>query len=360
MLLPLAVGVLLIGAGKALGEVVQTTDTEYWGGWVTRATYYEPWDERVSCRHPRYRTEQRTRTVSDGKGGSRSESYTEQVQDGYEHLYDVDYHGPRWEAENSNDERLDLSRAQFEQLAGQWGNRTFRELQRPYHSVDGDAFDTTFPGDEAQLVPTKTTHSYENRVQASSSVFNYPEVSTADRKRYGLFPYPAFEPLRGPAVLPSGVYAGEANLQRTNALLGASRQVCVWVLVFTGQPLEAGLKQEALWKRGNKNELVICVGLSPNQWIAWAHVFSWAKDEALKVEIRNQLLAQGKLDLAALNDWLRPELQRRWKRREFREFSYLSVEPPAWMVALTYVLVLAATGGLCGWSLLNEHRGRQA
>ena len=38
---------------------VNSSDTEYLGGYVNRMTYYEPWDEMVRVRH--------TRTDSDGE-----------------------------------------------------------------------------------------------------------------------------------------------------------------------------------------------------------------------------------------------------------------------------------------------------
>lgn len=354
LVIPFVAASLLIGIAKVSSETLQTLDQEYWGGWAVTATYYEPWDEEVPCSHAKYRTETRTRSVSDGKGGTTTETYSEQVFDGYEHAYDVDYHGPIWEVINSNGEHIGISQGYWQHLTEFWSNRSFRELNRDYHSVDGNAYDTVFPGTEALLVPTKTPHVYENRVQASSSVFNYPEVSKTDRKRYGLYAYPRFDPLYGPAVLPTGRHTGEPELQRTNALLGRSKQVCVWVLIFKDQPLAAALKQEALWKRGNKNEFVVCVSLDAAEQVQWAQVFSWTKEEQLKVEARNFLLAQPKLDLVAFDRWLRPELEQHWKRRPFKEFSYLTVEPPAWVIWLVYGLVLCLTGGLSWWALVNE------
>ena len=47
---------------------INASDTEYLGSYVTQITYYEEWDEMVLVTH--------TRTVSDGNGGTRTETYT--------------------------------------------------------------------------------------------------------------------------------------------------------------------------------------------------------------------------------------------------------------------------------------------
>jgi len=44
-LIPFAVSVACIASGKYMTETCQTRDTEYWGGWVKYAEYYEDWNE---------------------------------------------------------------------------------------------------------------------------------------------------------------------------------------------------------------------------------------------------------------------------------------------------------------------------
>lgn len=65
-LLPFGVSILTIFLGKLCADKVAVYDTEYWGGWVVRATYYEPWDEEVPCSHMKWRTV----THTDSKGNS--------------------------------------------------------------------------------------------------------------------------------------------------------------------------------------------------------------------------------------------------------------------------------------------------
>lgn len=63
-------------------------------------------------------------------------------------------------------------------------------------------------------------------------------------------------------------------------------QVRVWVLLFNNLPRETGLLQEAYWVNGNKNELVICIGLNEDK-IMWSHIFSWTESQTIKIELRN-------------------------------------------------------------------------
>jgi hypothetical protein len=338
--LPLAISLILITVCKGCSETIQTRDTEYWGSYVEKASYYEDWDERVSCRHPRYRTETRTRTVTDSKGKSSTETYTVQVHDGYYHSYDVDYHAPYWEAIDSQGHAINISKDTWEYYTSIFQNKTFKDMHRDYHSDDGDAYETEWNGKFETVQPVTMTHIYENRVQASNSVFNYKELR--DREKVGLYEYADKGVLNTPSVLPSGI-PGEEDLEKMNALLGEKKQVRVWMLVFNNQPREISKRQEAFWKGGNKNELVICVGTNNGRDIAWAEVFSWTKREDLKVSVRDYLQSQKTLDIKSFTPWLTKEIESKWERRQFKEFSYLTVEPTPWAIGITFVLTLIAS-----------------
>jgi hypothetical protein len=323
---------LLIWAGQGCGTQVVTRDTEYWGGWLTKATYYEAWDEEVSCRHPVYET------VSDGKGGTTTR-YT-----GDEHSYDVDDHPERWEAADSNGFEHDIDEARFQELVLLWGNKTFVELNRDYHSKDGNAYETVWAGKYDTLQPAFTQQTYENRIQASSSVFNPPPVN--NWKSLGLYEYPRTQGYYLSSTLPQNALAGSEHLDKMNALLGRSKQVRTWLLVYRDKPQETANKQEQFWKRGNKNELVICVSLDQQDRVQWAHVFSWTKREDLKVEVRDFLTenySAKPLDMESFVVYLGNAIEQKWERRQFADFSYLHVEVPAWVMIVLAVVLSGAT-----------------
>lgn len=339
--IPLAASLIIIGICKYGTEAVQTRDIEYWGGWLTHAEYYEAWDEEVSCCHPVYRT--------DSKGNS--------VFEGYQHSYDVDYHSPYWLARDSNGISQSISREHFERLAVKFNSRIFVDLHRSYHSMDGDKYVARWNGQEETFTPFASTHTYENRVQASNSLFNFPDV---DPKENGLFEYPEIQGAYACAhILGQGgptMVVAERKLSAFNARVAASKQVWVWILVFNNKPFQTGIAQQNYWKNGNKNELVVNIGVDSQFNVQWCHVFSWTDVEKLKIDTRSQVLEQqGKpLDLVKIADWLEPEIRQSWVRKQFAEFSYLTVEPPGWMVALTYFLTLVVSLGASAWVIYND------
>ena len=332
--------ILLIALSKGCSEYLQTRDTEYWGGYVTSAEYYEDWDERVSCRHE-------IPCSHRDKDGN-----TMHFNDGYWHLYDVDYHPEFWQLNTSVGSTHSASKDQFEKFAVQFGNRKFVELNRSYHTDDGDKYVATFMGEAEKLEPVTVERSYENRVQASQSVFNFKNVNPKD---YGLFEYPKVRGLMQPCVLGPGAMAPvEKKIQYLNATLGARKQVRLFILVFQDQPIQAAMEQEAYWKRGNKNEFVTCVGVDKDMAVQWAHVFSWTEVEELKIEARNEIMGMKALDLVKFLDWLGPAIQEKWRRKEFKDFSYLTVEPSTGAVIGTFIMTILITVGIGFWAVFNN------
>lgn len=347
-LIPFGVSVLLITICKFSTDTLQTMDTEYWTGWMVKAEYVEDWNERVSCRHPEYET--------DKDGNSHFV--------GYEHAYDVDYHPPYWEVHDSNGITIGVNSSTFERLCGHFGNRTFVELHRSYHTDDGDKYVTTWKGEEEKLVVVTTDHRYENRVQASQSLFNFQDVDPADKEAYNLFDYPDITGYSLPSILGNGgaTHAqAERILSLANARLGQRKQVRMWVLIFHNQPLQAGFLQQNLWKGGNKNEFVLTIGVDREGKVDWCHPFSWSEVEDLKVDARNAVLDQKgqPLDLARVVNWMIPEVDKRFIRKSFAEFSYITIDPPGWMIILTFLLTIAVNVGLSFYIVKNEYHEGQ-
>jgi hypothetical protein len=337
----------LIFGFKLTAETMQTTDTEYWGGWIREAEYYEDWDEEVPCRHDKYET------YTDSKGR------TQRRYIGKEHPYDVDYHPPYWQALESNGETISIDRSKFEELANKFGNRRFVDLHRHYHSNDGDKYVAVWLRNDEAFEPAVTKHSYENRIQAGNSVFNFPDVEKAKVKANGLFDYPKISGFYNcPSVLGNGgpaYYEALNKLDFWNAKLGAKKEVRMMILVFMNRPMDSGFLQEQYWKGGNKNEFIICIGVDNDYNIQWCHTFSWTKVEELKVEARSFVMGFEKLDLVKVVDWLVPEVDSKFARRHFSEFSYINVEPPMWSVVLIYFITIALNIGMAAWIVKNKY-----
>jgi hypothetical protein len=375
-LVPFGVSVVLILVAKLGFGVLQTRDTEWWGNYVTQAEYFEDWSEWVdrTC----------SRENCSGSGEDRT-CTTEYYDCSYE-----DHHPPRlvltdnsgvehslsvpYDDCEEEEKRLILGwekftrsgncgSPKFDELSAAWDNSTFVDLRRNAHDDDGDKYVSKWNQADDTLEPVFTKHTYENRVQASDSVFNFQDVHEDDIATYRLVSYPEFGKIVGynaPVILGANhPQKEEASkfLNLWNAKLGVGKEVRMLVILFDEQPYEAAFLQESLWKGGNKNEFIVTVGMGPNHTVQWGHVISWTEEDALKINVRNWIGdKKGEaLDLVALADYTTAEVMQHFERKEFSDFDYLTVAPPMWAVLLTFLLTLLVNAGLSAWIVANEH-----
>lgn len=341
---------LVVGARQFI-EYVQTQDSEYWGGYALNVYYDEPWDEYI------HKTCSRECCCSTDTKGNRSCS-TEYYDCSY-----VDYHPAAWELKDSNGRGFNITRERFEELAARWQSRQFVEMNRNYHSLDGNRYMATWSGAAETIEPTATEHYYTNRVAVSDSIFRFP---TVDPKTYGLFEYPGiYDGYKQQVVLgykgADGVEA-ERKFEFINAMLGRKKQLRVFVLVFADKPLEAGMDQEAYWQGGNKNEFIVAVGTDAAGTVRWAYPFSWTEVDSLKIDARNYFVDRTgqPLALSEFADWLGPHLDERWVRLEFARWQSLAIDPPTWTIIVTYVLTVGMCAGIAYWCVHNEYKCESA
>ena len=344
--IPFAASLILILIMKFTTELAQTSDTEYWSATASHAIYSEPWDEEVPCRHS-YDC-----NCTTDKDGRKSCSTC------YEHSYDVDYHPAYWELVSSTGNSIYISEAKYNYFVNKWGNKKFVDQHRDYHSQDGDWYVTTFPGQDALIECMVETRSYENRVQASHSVFNYPEIDLKDKQFYELFDYPELtEGYKQKSILGYGdstQKTAERKLEILNAKLGPKKQAKVFILLFRNKNEDVAFQQECYWKGGNKNEFIVCIGIDNANNVKWCRPFSFTEVQDTKIETRNFVQNMDKLNLSSLSDFLYKEIDTKFQRKHFKDFSYLTVEPKSWQIILTFVLTVILNVGLSWWLIRNE------
>ena len=341
--IPFAVSMILIVASKTITEGMQTHDKEFWGSNVRYAEYYEDWNEYIhaTC----YR---QVACGTDSKGN------TKYCSEPYDCSY-VDYHFAYCEITTTSKEVLSISSGEYVRLMQQFGNQEFVELNRKYHTDDGDKYVTVWRGGRETAQPVVTEHSYENRVQASDDVFNFPRVSKEDVVFYGLHDYPKVRNYSCRTILGFDDAHAETELRFINGDLGPRKQVRVWVIVFNGKSRDTGLLQEAYWKGGNKNEFVVTIGIdSLTRKVQWCYPFSWTEVQRLKIDVRNFVESQNELDLLALASFLEINLDQSFVRKQFADFNYLTVEPPLSAVLFTFVLTILVNAGVSWWAIKNE------
>lgn len=339
-LIPFAASLILCFIMKVSVEAAQTADTEWWTGAVNYTEYYEAWDEEVPCRHPKYKT------VTNSKG------QTETVFDGYEHSYDVDYHPPYWQVVDTNGITVGISQQKFNQLVSKFGYKDFRNLHRNYHSINGNKYVSHWDGSDEKCEVCTTKHHYKNKVIASNSVFKFPEPDSKE----GLFEYPGVSgSYDSQFILGWDDRVAERKLAIWNARNGPAKQCRLIFLIYKDLPIDVALNQENHWQGGNKNEFIVAVGLEGDK-VKWCHVISWTGQEVLKSEVKQLILSQDKLDVQQAVDAVGNMVKANFIRKHFKDFDYLTVEPPFWTVVLTFVLTIAINVGLSVWIIKNEYQ----
>ena len=321
-LIPFIASIITILIFKFTAEWSRTRDIEYWGGILTKTEYYEDWNEYIH----------QTCTCCCDKDGNNCMTYDCSY---------VNYHSPYWEITSSNNEVIRISENQYKELVKKFNNESFIDLHRGYYTNDGDKYVSIWDNDIKTLESVVTVHSYENRVQVSNSVFNYPKVKENDIKQYKLYEYPEiYDYYKQKCILGIKDDTSERKFQILNSRLGLKKQVKVFILIFNDLPIKSAELQESYWKGGNKNEFIICIGIDDKMNVKWCKPFSWSEVAEPKIRTRNFVQKQDKLNLSELSDFLYKELDNNFIRKKFKEFSYLTVEPTTGQTISAFIITL--------------------
>ena len=344
--IPVAATLLVIVIFRFAGIESLTKDKEYWGNYVTEIRYYEPWNEWI------------TQTCTEEYAcGTDSKGNTEYCTRSYDCSY-RDYHSEYWSMILNDGTEHTISQSYYNSLKNKFKTKSvFVDMNRHYDTQDGDMYNNLYPNSYDAYEFIASSHSYENKVQASTSIFNYPEVTPKDTAKYKLYEYPDVKNMTLNAILaPKGINITTDEQKRfdyINGIFGQDKKVRTWILLFESTDDRAGFMQEALWKRGNKNEFVVCIGINKDKSINWCHVFGWSKEKTIDIETRDFVMAQKKLNLTVLGDWMLKEVGSKWKKTSFKEFEYLAIEPPFWALLTTWIVSLVACIGIYIWIFMN-------
>lgn len=320
VVLPIVASIIVIMICKWSMVKNLVADTEYYSAHVTEAMHYDQWNEYIkkTCSY----------TTSHGSGKHR---YTRT------HYYDCSYvrnHPENWQAKLNTGQILDISELKYKTLRTNWKNEVFVEMNRRYHTIDGDAHRTRWNKEFQTLSLYDDSGSYDNKVQTAETVFHFKELDSAQKKK--VYEYPEVIDGKQKACLPCGEY-DNLTLRRINGLYGMSKQIKVFVLVFKNQPESVAELQKQYWKNGNKNELVICV----DDKSRWCKAFSWSDDKRLEV-FAQQIFMNDKLTMTQKLKQLNKMIPKYWKRKHFEDFDYIDVQLTSnqliWVFVLTTII----------------------
>lgn len=352
LIVPSALIILLM---NTIMVAYNTSDTEYLGSYIKSVNYYEPWDEEVPCRHPIYCT--RSVPYSCGSSKSPRTCYrTETYVCGHVHAYDVDYHSEHWTKEDNYSKEYSISKSEYLSLKKLFNTKDqFVELNRDYHSIDGDEYVTPWAGEPERSSTIVKEGSYTNKIRASHSVFKFEEITEKEKEKWGLYDYPSISDYRQKVVLGAKLSpTTERKLQYINGYYGPKKQFKMFILFFKNKSTNVIHKQRSYWEGGNKNELVICIGVDGKGEFQWVDAFSWMSKPALEVEVESYISSNRDMTLKSFADWMPKQVDTHWKRRNFEDFEYLQMELTDTQLWWVMIVLMIYNIGMSLWVVNNE------
>ena len=428
--IPIASVLVAVVISKAIIDNSSVKFDEYWGSSITAVFEEEPYNywHQETC----------SETYACGTDSKGNTEYCTRYYD-CSHQDDV---GPSWWATTDIKEQFGISEKMHDELVRQFKTSKTtiqsRENYAPRDKAHGSndtkfegkqvgktsyVYQTVWSGADHTRKAYVSQHTYENRIKASDlTVFNISVVKEARADSLKLLKYPPYqgagifrmtEGLEYPTILGDSTISKETQekFKRLNGKFGVSNQLRLWVLVFDNKPSTIAQYQENYWVKGNKNELVICIGKKGNQ-IQWSHAFSWATSDALTAEVKVMvmnlytykdstikittptiipipkelkkkvlgsageqlpnvlpLLNQNTKDSVIKVKSTYPMLTEvtwndlytqlngnlnKFQRRSFDEFSYLTVEPSVGAVIFIYIFALIIAVACNFWVISNE------
>ncbi|MDD5649073.1 MAG: hypothetical protein PHF86_01460 [Candidatus Nanoarchaeia archaeon] len=419
---PIVLTALIIIGMKALISHSNIMFTEYWGETITTAIEEEPYNywHHQTCSY----------TTCTGSGKN---------QHCTTHYYDCsheDHVGPKWWVKTNMGNSTSISEKQHDSIIKLFGsNRIIIKTRSNYDASDYCQYSngTKFQGKRVGKISKNyscswkgtdetrrgvfSQNSYENKIKASDlSLFNIKAVTEEEADSFKLYKYPSVkDPLEFPTILGNNISPKTQELfKKLNAKFGPSNKLRLWILIFDNKSMNIATMQENYWVKGNKNELVICLGRK-GQELQWAYSFSWSLSGdltarvtqaalnlySLKVETKNgkknylaiPLLGSIKpvlkdsinIDTSSISSLIPININSKdiikvtkspypvlteetwenyykflnanlsdFQKRSFKEFDYLTIELKTWQIILIYIIALILSVGINLWATNNE------
>jgi len=289
----------------------QTSDREYWTGYVTAVEYREPW------------TEFKTVVETDAKGNVSTRVVTV-------------HHPAEWHADDTNGERTEISETQYRDICRRFGKPPASGTL--LGAFTGRVHRHAHDGRPETAYVWTTVHTFKNPTLVGGNLFAHRDFSTKEAAALQL---PAWADCQWTPAL--GGPPGFADaLARLNADLGKACKVRVhFVWAPPAAAPDWGQALEAYWKGGKKNELTVVVGEADGR-VAWCHAFGWSRSDAVKAAVRDAVAGQAAFDGPAALAAVRAAVPDQWVPADFKEYDHIAVRVPVWLSLLVVLIALAA------------------
>lgn len=369
LLLPTLACFLFILVTKFTIEKSMLSDTQYRGGLIVEARYYEYWSTWV---HKTCSEQYACGTYTTGSGKNRT-THTRYCTRYYDCSY-CDENNAYWEVYDDQGHNWNVSEAEYNRLMKQWNAKPeFVELNRDIErhfgcGQDGDMYRIRWDGGMLSAESSTWETSYENHVQVSKSNFDLRDVSEEDARKYGLYDYPKVTGYKQANIL--GIdslnylqqnykLGAKKMFEYFNGTYGPKRKLRFYVLLFFDKPIDVAIKQRNYWDGGNKNEVVLCIDVNRNTGkINWVYPFSWGENKRIQIDLREDVANMETLNFTTLYH-IANKATEGFVYRDFTQFNYLSVDPPTWEVWLVYIITLGITIGVLIFGYKNEFENEE-
>lgn len=357
--LPTLICFLFILTTKFTVEKTLLSDTQYRGGIIVEARYYEYWSTWVerTC----YRDGP---CISHDKNGN----CTAHQQIPYDCSY-CDENNPYWKIYDDQGHSWNISEEEYNRLVKQWkATPEFVELNRNIDRTtgcgqDGDMYRIRWDGNMLTSESSTWETTYENHVQVAKTNFDLRDVSEKEAKKYGLYAYPKVNNYKQENILgidslnylqPNYKLGAKKMFEYFNGTYGPKRKLRLYTLLFFDKPIDIAIKQRNYWDGGNKNEVVLCIDVNRNTGkINWVYPFSWGENKRIGIDLREDVANMDTLNFTKLYH-IADKSTETFVYRDFTQFNYLAVDPPTWEVWFVYIFTIMITVGVLIFGHKNE------
>lgn len=350
LILP-SIGIFFIT--RCIMVVYNQDDTEYLGTYITKVRHYDEWDEWIVRRC--------TRQVPAGKDANGNTRYrTESYDCSYRQ-----YHPERWAwFDPEGEEHWLYYENEYDIIRNRFNSpMKFVDMHRRYYRIDGDAQEYVWLGSRETAYPVTYEHSYKNKVQRSRSVFNFTEISDKEADTLGLYQYPKIEMYdQNPILSKRNIVPIEQEraIRYLNGMFGAKYQFRIYVLLFENADVEISELQRSYWIGGNKNELVVCLGLKDSTHVNWCNAFCWSDYPKLELQTEQYFAKNDTLDLVKYGRFVEDRLVAGdWQRKEFEDFEYIRAELTQTQYIWILIITLLYNIGISVFIVLNDLKVRK-
>ena len=364
--IPIAITILVVVICQWIAIRSAISDKEYWGHLTSQAIHEEPFSYDGECSR-----QDPCGQSCDSEGNCTTTYctvYYHCIKTSSRKAYIIHEAG-------TYTGQIRISYSKYKELVKRWNNHEHVAkkiiTKDAHYTTVGDKYNRPGRGSRHWVFwpktwetaePVVSEHTYENRLQTQS---HWGKVSEEDRNLYDVFEYPSVPGgWRLQSLLTNGPAFRETDkyLQYLNGYLntteGGYKKVRLWLLVYFNQPQESAELQRAHWKGGNKNEIVVMLGMNDEKEITWSDIMSHSDEsDTLMINVRDTLLLEmaggkngysGKLtdkDMLKFVHWYGDAVKSGYTKPDFGQYNYIQVSPSLFAIILTYIIVLVVNIG---------------